>query len=70
MIKIDEVEYPWCLSSRGDFLGILRSNFAIFQSTQRSPTREQCGSIIALYLVTLYIDILSVLYKSIYMLLS
>ena len=26
----DEVYHPWCLSPHGDFLGILRSNFEIF----------------------------------------
>ena len=53
--KADEVEHPWCLSSRGDFLGVLRSNFLIFQSIQCSPTFEQGEAITALYLVTLYI---------------
>ena len=35
----DEVEQRWCLSSHGEFLGILRYNFAIFWSMRRSPTR-------------------------------
>ena len=51
----------WCLSSHGDLLGVLRSNFAIFQYTRRSSTREQRGAIIALYLVTPDIDILDFL---------
>ena len=65
-ITTDEVQHPWCLSSHGYFLGVLRYNFSIFQSTRRSPIREQCGTITALYLVTLDIDILGVLYKSIF----
>ena len=65
MRKTDEVDHPWCLSSRGEFLGVLSSNFAIFQSTLRSPTLEQRGAITALYLVVLDIDIL-VLYISLY----
>ena len=40
----DEVEHPCCLSSHGDFLGILGYNFSIFQSTQYSPTREKHGT--------------------------
>ena len=36
----DEVDNSWCLSSHGEFLGVLSSNFAIFQSTQRSPTSQ------------------------------
>ena len=67
--KTDEVEHPCGLSSYGDFLSVLSSNPAIFQSTRCSPTCEQCGAITALYLVTLDIDILGVLYKSIYILL-
>ena len=35
-----DVEHPWRLYSHGEFLGVLRSNFAIFRSTCRSPTRE------------------------------
>ena len=68
-ITTDEVQHPWCLSSHGYFLGVLRYNFSIFQSTRRSPIREQCGTITALYLVTLDIDTLGVLYQSIYILL-
>ena len=60
---------PWFLSSRGEFLGVLRSNFSIFISTYHSPTREQRGAITAQYLVTLNIEILGFLDKSIYMLL-
>ena len=59
----------WCLSSHGEFLGVLSSNFAIFQSTRRSPTREQRGSITTLCLVTLDIEILGVVDNSIYLLL-
>ena len=62
---IDEVEHPWCLSSRGEFLAIWRSTFAILQSTKRSPKCEQRGAITMLYLVTLYIEILSFVEKSI-----
>ena len=65
----DEVEHPWCLSSHGEFLGVLSSNVAIFQSTWHSPTREECGAITELYLVILDIEILGVVYKSIYLLL-
>ena len=54
----------WCLSSHGEFLGILSSNFAIFQSTQKTKTREQRGAITALYLDTLDIDTLVVLDRS------
>ena len=53
----------WCLSSHGEFLGIFISYFAIFQSTRRSPTREQYGVINALYLDTVDIDILVVVDK-------
>ena len=54
----DEVEHSCCISSYGEYLGVLSSNFAIFQSTRRSPTRERCGTITVLYLVTLDIYIL------------
>ena len=54
----DEVYHSLCISSRGEFLGIWRSNFLIFWSTWRSTMREQCMSIAALKLVTLGIDIL------------
>ena len=63
------VEHPGCLSSHCGLLGILRSNFAIFWSKQRSPTREQRGAITALYLVIIYIEVLGVVYKFIYLLL-
>ena len=59
----------WCFYSRSEFLVILSSTFAIFQSTTCSPMREQRGSITALYLYTLGIDILVVIDKSIYILL-
>ena len=36
----DEVYHPYFLSYRGEFLGVLSSNFVIFQSTQRSPARD------------------------------
>ena len=36
---------------------------------RHSPTREQCGAITALYLVTIYIYILGVVENSIYILL-
>ena len=65
---IDEVEHPSTLSSNGEFLGVLSSNFSIFQSTQRSPTLEHHGVITALYLVTIDIDILFVVDNSIYLL--
>ena len=64
----DEVEHPWCLSSHGEFLGILRSNFAIFKSTWRSPKCEECGAITELYLVNIYIEIFGVVDKSLYLL--
>ena len=64
----DYGEHPWCLSSHGEFLGVLSSNFKIFQSTQRSPTFEQSMAITKLYLVNLYLDILGVVDKSIYLL--
>ena len=64
-----EVDHPWSLSSHGELLGILRSNFAIFQSTRRFPTREQRGAIAALYLVTLGVEILGFVDNSIYLLL-
>ena len=62
---IDEVENPCCLSFHGDFLGVWRSNFLVFRSMWHSPTREQRGEITALYLVTLDIEILGILDKSI-----
>ena len=65
----DEIYHTWCLSYNGEFLGVLRSNFTIFQSTRRSPTLEQRGAITALYLVTLDIEISDVVDKSIYLLL-
>ena len=64
----DEVEHPGWLSSNGEFLGVLSSNFSIFQSKRRSPTRDQHGAIAALYLVSLDIYILGVVDKSIYLL--
>ena len=54
----------WCISSRGEFFGVLSSNFSIFQSTRCSPTLEQRGAITALYLDTLDIEILVVVDKS------
>ena len=48
---------------------VLRSNFDVFQSRRCFPTSEQPGVITALYLVTLYIDILGPVDKSIYLLL-
>ena len=36
----DEEDRPWCISSHSEFLGVLSSNFAIFQSTQRSHTSQ------------------------------
>ena len=59
----DEVDHPWCLYSHGEFLGVLRSDFSILWSTRRSPIREQRGAITALYLVTLYIEVLRVVYS-------
>ena len=44
--KTDEVDHTWGISSRGEFLGVLSSNFSIFRSTRRSPTREYCGAVI------------------------
>ena len=65
----EEVEHPWSLYYHGDFLGILRYKFAIFQSTQRSQNLEQRGTITTLSLVTIDIDILGVVEKYTYMLL-
>ena len=65
----DEVEHPWFISSRGYFFVVLSSNFVIFQSTRLSPTPEQRGQIILLYLVTLDIDIFGVVDKSVCLLL-
>ena len=65
----DEVEHTWYLSSHSKLLGVWRSNFSIFRSTQLSSTREQRGEITALYLVTLELAILGVADKSIYLLL-
>ena len=65
----DEVDNPRCISSHGEFLGVLSSDCSILQSTQRSPTREQCGTITTLYLVTIDIKILGVVDKYIYLLL-
>ena len=65
----DKVNNPWYLSSNGKFLGVLSSDFANFQSTQRSSTSEQHWGITMLFLVTLYIEILFYLDKSIYLLL-
>ena len=31
---------PWCLSSRGEFLGVFSSNVSVSPYVQRSPTRE------------------------------
>ena len=36
----DEVDHPCCISYQGEFLGVLSSNFTIFQSMIRSSTRE------------------------------
>ena len=41
----DEVKHPWRRSSRGEFLGVLSSNFEIFLSTRRSPTRKWRGTV-------------------------
>ena len=43
----DEVEHPWCLFSRGDYLCVLGSNFSISPSTRRYPTREYDGAVSA-----------------------
>ena len=40
VMKTDGVYQPWSLSSGGDFLGVLSSNFLIFRSMWRSSTRE------------------------------
>ena len=64
----DEIEHPWCLYSHGGFLINWRSNFAIFRSTQRSPTHEHRRSISAIYLVTIDIDILGVVDNFIWLL--
>ena len=60
----------WCyqLYQKGVPKSILYSYFAIFQSTRRSPTLEHHGVITALYLVTIDIEILFVVDKSIYLL--
>ena len=57
----------WCLSSHGEFLGVLSSNYLIFQYTRRSPTRDERGAVTALFVDTLDIYILVVVDKSIYM---
>ena len=44
----DEIDHPWCISSPGDFLGVLSSNFSIIRSMRRYPMREQCGTITVL----------------------
>ena len=59
-ITTEEVDKPLCIYSHGEFLGMWCSIFAIFRSTRRSPTCEQCEAITALYLVTLDIYILGV----------
>ena len=61
----DEVDHPWCLSYCGEFLGVWRYNFVIFLCTRHSPTCEQREAINVLYLVTLDIDILGDVDKSI-----
>ena len=43
----DDLDHPWVLSSNGEFLGVWRSNFLIFQSTRRSPMYEYRGVISA-----------------------
>ena len=53
----DEVEQKWCLSYHCEFLGVLRSNFLMFQHMLRSPTREQRSAITALNFVALGIEI-------------
>ena len=63
-----EVDHPWYFSYHGELLGVLSSNFAILKSTRRSPMREQHGTITALYLVTIDIEVLGVVDKSIYLL--
>ena len=65
---IDRVEHPCCLYFHGAFLGVFTSNFEILKYMRLSPTREQCGVINTLCLVTQDIDILVALYKSISML--
>ena len=63
----DYGEHSWYLCSHGEFLGVLSSNFTIFQYTQRFPTFEHSRAITKLYLVNLDIDILGVVDKSIYL---
>ena len=41
----DEVDHPWSLSSHGDLLVLLSSNFE-FLSTRRFPTHEQRGQLL------------------------
>ena len=60
----DGVEYPRCLSPHGEFLDVLRYNFEIFNLRDVFQYLNRVG----LYLVTLYIYILGVVAKSIYML--
>ena len=61
----DEVEHTWYLSSHSKLLGVWRSNFSIFRSTQLSSTREQRGEITALNLVTIGTEILGFVDNSI-----
>ena len=61
---------PWYLSSHGNFLGVLSSSFAIFKYTRLSPTRNYPGAVTALFVDTLNIEILIVVDKSTYLLLS
>ena len=38
--KKDGLDHPWFLSSHGDCLGVISSNFLVLWSTRRSQTRE------------------------------
>ena len=46
------------LSSHGKVLGVVLSNFSIFWSTRRSPTRENYGAVTALNIVPRGIEVL------------
>ena len=44
----DEIEHPWVISSHGELLEVLSSNFYILCSTLCSPSREYFGAVSAL----------------------
>ena len=42
-----EVEHPWSISSHGELLEVISSNFTMFLSTQCYPTCDQRGVVSA-----------------------